>query len=122
MQDCNEDAYCWYCDDEEVLARAQHLSDVGALHALRGRANLLAALLDLLLAGQEDEDVACRLRRADLDRRANCCGEVVRLGLRCVEDLDRVRPPRDLDQRRPGEVLLEPRLLYLKFRFEEEGV
>ena len=38
--------------------------------------------------GQEDEDVARRLRRADLDRRANGCGEVVRLGLRCVEDLD----------------------------------
>ena len=55
------------------------------------RLGLSARVLDLLLAGEEDEDVALRLAQVDLHNGADGRLEVVALGLGRVEDLDRVQ-------------------------------
>ncbi len=67
----------------------------------------LARLLDLLLAGEEEEDVTLDLfADVDLDDGPDGGFHVVLLGLGCVEDFDRVRPTGDGHKRRVIEVRL----------------
>mmetsp|Transcript_14985 Transcript_14985/g.34329 ORF Transcript_14985/g.34329 Transcript_14985/m.34329 type:complete len:504 (+) Transcript_14985:753-2264(+) len=80
-------------------------------HLLAQIVNLLlrlaARVLDLLLAREEDEDVALAFAQVHLHDGADGSLEVVALWLGCVEDLDRVQPARDLHERRRVEVRLE---------------
>mmetsp|Transcript_20473 Transcript_20473/g.61034 ORF Transcript_20473/g.61034 Transcript_20473/m.61034 type:complete len:369 (-) Transcript_20473:525-1631(-) len=71
-----------------------------------------ARVLDLLLAREEEQDVPFGLRVVDLDHGPDGSLEVVPLGLGSVEDLHRVCPARDVQQRRLVEVGLHLRRVH----------
>ena len=58
--------------------------------------DLLASILNLVLPGEENQDVAWRFIYVNLHHCANRCLKIVSLWLLSVEDLDRVQPARHL--------------------------
>ena len=83
------------------------LSEISRPAELRPAPPLRGHLLNLLLAREEDEDVARRLAEVDLDRGADGGLEVVALRLLRVEDLHREGAAGHVDSRAVVEVLLE---------------
>ena len=73
----------------------------------QARGQRLRGVADLALAGEEDEHVAGRVVEQLLDRVADRVDGIVLLGGRPVADLDGIRAPGDLDDRRAAEVLAE---------------
>ena len=66
-----------------------------------------AGIENLLFAGEEEKNVACRLVEVDLNRGFDGGRHVVTLGFRRVEDLDREEAAGHAEERRVVEVLLE---------------
>mmetsp|Transcript_80034 Transcript_80034/g.214217 ORF Transcript_80034/g.214217 Transcript_80034/m.214217 type:complete len:283 (-) Transcript_80034:1008-1856(-) len=90
-----------------VERHAHHWPHLRLLLAAQLHLDLVARLLDLLLAREEDEDVARRLAQVDLHRRADRRLQVVPLRLLGVEDLDGEGAARHVHSRAVVEVLLE---------------
>mmetsp|Transcript_48960 Transcript_48960/g.116583 ORF Transcript_48960/g.116583 Transcript_48960/m.116583 type:complete len:518 (+) Transcript_48960:640-2193(+) len=86
---------------------ALHWPHLRAALPLQLRCDLGTRLLDLVLAREEEEDVALGLREVDLHGRADRRLEIVPLRLLGVEDFDRERAARDVNARAVVEVPLE---------------
>ena len=82
----------------------EQLGDLGAEAACACLQRLLRGL-NLLLAGEEDEDVAVRLRYMDLQHGDHARLEIVSLGRLGIQDVDGVAPARDVEHRRVIKVL-----------------